>query len=202
MRSLIWELVNEFQYPLRANGLRSCRRHKRTDWSRTISVPSTGQWIEKPWAAAAVAPLPIFQYPLRANGLRSGLEMPLLRWHPRFQYPLRANGLRSPLRRSCGCARRGISVPSTGQWIEKREGFHIQPCHQCISVPSTGQWIEKHLWTAHDTKRSEFQYPLRANGLRSTWQITCCNHWLVFQYPLRANGLRSTEYPLPAPGEK
>ena len=60
-----------------------------------ISVPSTGQWIEKPHAPFQRPAIEPFQYPLRANGLRSMTTSQ--RWMSRatFQYPLRANGLRS-----------------------------------------------------------------------------------------------------------
>ena len=37
-----------FQYPLRANGLRSHGNSRAGTRVYAISVPSTGQWIEKP----------------------------------------------------------------------------------------------------------------------------------------------------------
>ena len=112
-----------FQYPLRANRLRSTQTKASTDVRITISVPSTGQWIEKPSLALwpRVGRL-LFQYPLRANGLRSeGVYGKPLAVSV-FQYPLRANGLRSARQADETSGADVISVPSTGQWIEK----HIQ----------------------------------------------------------------------------
>ena len=110
-----------------------------------VSVPSTGQWIEKrSLAISGRASLYKFQYPLRANGLRSLIDSGYIPADSiEFQYPLRANGLRS--------AARG------------RKRVRAGP----VSVPSTGQWIEKHELAQQRGSQELFQYPLRANGLRS-----------------------------------
>ena len=87
----------EFQYPLRANGLRSNETVIAAQLLKKISVPSTGQWIEKLASVSdRIRVARAFQYPLRANGLRSEHADDRTGSHDEFQYPLRANGLRSP----------------------------------------------------------------------------------------------------------
>ena len=107
----------KFQYPLRANGLSNRASFAAsTAPALSLSVPSTGQWVEQPTIFDLVDEMGRLSVP--STGQWAEQQHRIITHqaaHPAFQYPLRANGLSNQWRSAILTGLCVISVPSTGQ---------------------------------------------------------------------------------------